>query len=148
MTVRAIVNREKERCVNTSVSLPLVDAVKAMSERDLNGLVVLSENARLLGILTDHDVLHALAKNDGYLEGLTVGDVMSSHVVTCDVDMALTQSLKLMGKHRIRHLVVVEEEKVRAVLSIKDVLQKLHDDDVLENNVLRDMAAAHSSAVA
>lgn len=72
---------------------------------------------------------------------------MSPNVVTCSTDIKFVEALKIMGMHRIRHLVVVEDERPVAILPIREVLSQIHQDDKLEINVLRDMAIALRAAL-
>jgi len=60
----------------------------------------------------------------------------------------LTESLRIMGKHKIRHLVVKEDGRAVAIVSIRDVLSQIHHNDELEVNVLRDIALASRGIIA
>lgn len=142
MPVSAILNVDLNGYNQIHPGAHLIEAINAMADRNFNGLVVLGENQRLIGILTDQDVLRIIASNDGHLSHLLVSDAMSTNVVTCSPETSFSQALARMGKHRIRHLVVLDQDTVVGILSIKDVLQKVHEDESLEIKVLREMAAS------
>ncbi len=120
----------------------LVDAARALNEYKSNALAVIDKNHRLVGIVTDHDIIKTVATRHEQLQHVTVKEVMSKNVVTCRSETHLTDALRLMGTHSIRHLVVVMDAQVKAVISVKDILSKIHSDDELEISVLRDVAAS------
>lgn len=120
----------------------LLDAARLMVSRNANALAVLAPDGKLAGILTDHDVMRALVSGDGDIEGQQVGAWMTHNVVTCAADARLDEALGKMGRHRIRHLVVVADGRPVGVLGIRALLAKIHQQDELEINVLRDVAVA------
>jgi len=118
-----------------------------MVELGVNALAVMDRRGQLVGVLTDHDVMRALADCNGRLTDEPVSLQMSSKVVTCSADTKLTQALSLMGKHGIRHLVVTENKLPIAMLSIRNILAKIHENELLEIEILRDIAVASRAAV-
>ncbi len=97
--------------------------------------------------MTDHDIVRAVHEGKGRIKKQIVANWMSPNVVTCSTDIKFVEALKIMGMHRIRHLVVVEDERPVAILPIREVLSQIHQDDKLEINVLRDMAIALRAAL-
>ena len=125
----------------------LSDACALMVKNKVNAIAVIEDGLHLVGILTDHDVMRALDGRAGKLGVAPVFDWMTDKVITCSPDTKLTQAIRLMGKHGIRHLVVVDGTTPIAVLGIRAVLSKIHEQDEMEINVLRDMAVAHRSSL-
>lgn len=111
-----------------------------MAENTRNAVAIINDQNALRGILTDHDVMRALHASDGHLGSFKVCDWMTANVITCTLDTKLSAALRILGRHRIRHLVVIEGEKPIAVVGAREILGKLHDNDVLEINTLRDIA--------
>ncbi len=142
MSVAALINTETTELAKCRPDQTLFEAVKTMTDRSINALAVIEKNYRLSGILTDHDVMRALAARDGQLEGEIVSGWMTHNVISCSPDTKLTEAVRLMGRHRIRHLVVIDSYKPVAVLGIREVLAELHQQDELEIGVLRDVAVA------
>jgi CBS domain-containing protein len=147
MSVKAILNYDRGKLAKCAPDDTLVQAVKRMVKLGVNALVVASTNDKLVGVLTDHDIMRALDDCDGRLTSELVSVQMSSKVITCTPDTKLKEALFLMGKHTIRHLVVVEEEHPVAMLSIRDVLARIHQNEILEIDTLRDIAVASRAAV-
>ncbi len=116
--------------------------VARMVENHLNALAVLEADGSLAGIVTDHDVMRAIYEGQGRLGSQLVSDWMSRQVVTCPLGTKVTDALRIMGVHKIRHLVIADGDRPVAVLGIRAILSKIHQDDELEKRVLRDLAAA------
>ncbi|MEX0317619.1 MAG: CBS domain-containing protein [Ruegeria sp.] len=123
-----------------SRNMTVIQAAHRIAELDANALAVISEDGDVEGIITDHDIIRAIANGNMRLGKTPVEACMSAPVITCDDSTRLSEALKLMGKHRIRHLVVVSNGAFVRLLTIKDLLEKIHEDKELEFNVLRDMA--------
>lgn len=140
MTVRSVVDAQHPKkppfCEPTT---SLFDAAVEIAELDVNALAVV-EDGQLVGIITDHDIIRALADSGPGFGGSKVQDWMTSKVVTCSLEDKLSKALNLMAAHGIRHLVVVEGDRPVAVLGSKEVLTRIHENDDLELRVLRDLA--------
>jgi len=88
------------------------------------GSAVVQDGEALAGILTERDVLRAVA-NGADPERTLVGDHMSPEVVTAGPDWDVMEAAAVMARHRIRHLVVYEGGQLLGVLSVRDVLPAL-----------------------
>jgi CBS domain-containing protein len=88
------------------------------------GSAVVCDGARLVGILTERDVLR-LAGDGAELDQVRVGDVMTREVVAISPDADILAAARLMGERQIRHLPVVEGENVLGIVGIRDVLGAL-----------------------
>ena len=149
MTVKALLELDKSALVIGRPDTHLLDAVKLLVNKGVNALVVLDNDGQLKGIVTDHDIIKALDQHGGKISSVPVSQCMTEDVISCDNEQTLMGALDLMGRHHIRHLVVKEAGKVVAVLSIKDVLRRLHEDEKLELSVLKDVVvAARATATA
>ncbi|HAW57321.1 MULTISPECIES: cyclic nucleotide-binding/CBS domain-containing protein [Hyphomonas] len=126
----------------------LLDVARDLVNHNVNAIVVLNGTEDLVGILTDFDIMRALAHSKGDLSGIEVYEWMTEKVITCAIDEKLADALRLMGRYGIRHLVVTDCGVPVATLSIRDVLAKIHEHDELEISVLRDIAVAARASVA
>lgn len=120
----------------------LTDMVELMVENGVNSVAIIDDKNHLIGVLTDHDIMRAIHSGNGALENAQVSKWMTKKVVTCAPETKLTEALKLMGRHGIRHLVVADGATPLVVIGIRAILAKIHEHDELEVNVLRDIAVA------
>jgi CBS domain-containing protein len=103
----------------------LGDAARRMDERGVGAVLVL-EGERLLGILTERDLLKAVAR--GFKEDAKVADWMTRHPETIDSSDATDHAAALMIHGGFRHLPVLEEGSVAGIISIRDLMRVALED--------------------
>jgi CBS domain-containing protein len=108
-------------------TLPLTEVAKRMVAKDV-GAVLVFDDEGLCGILTERDVLRAVA--DGIDENTLVRDRMTPSPETLDADDTTQHAAVLMIHGGFRHLPVVEQGKVVGVLSIRDLMRVVLEDSV------------------
>jgi CBS domain-containing protein len=122
-TVETIMTRDLLR-VDAGVSL--VDAAGRMNDRRV-GAVLVFDGERLAGILTERDVLRAVAA--AAVEGGTVGDWMTSTPETIEPSETASQAAALMLHGGFRHLPVADGDRVIGVVSIRDLIRHVLPDE-------------------
>ena len=119
--------RVRELASNATVTVgpghTLRDAAKLMNKHRV-GSAVVQDGELLAGIITERDVLRAVA-NGIDADGDAVSEHMSPEVVTAGPDWDVGEAAAAMMKHRVRHLVVYEGGQLLGVLSVRDVLPAL-----------------------
>ncbi|GJQ37457.1 MAG: CBS domain-containing protein [Anaerolineales bacterium] len=140
-TVRKLLE-VKENAKNFSVesSQTVLDALRVMADARI-GAVLVTDNGKIVGIYTERDYLYK-----GELAGRIAGetplrDVMTSQMFTVNLNTSVEQCMGLMKQHRLRHLPVVENEKLLGIVSMRDVLLaaiELKDSEIrgLENYIM------------
>jgi CBS domain-containing protein len=103
---------------------PLVEAATAMNERRVGSALVV-EDGRLIGIVTERDVLRAVGS--GNVDGL-VGDWMTRHPETVDADESTQQAGVVMIHGGFRHLPVLDDGKPVGIVSIRDLMRVALED--------------------
>lgn len=87
----------------------IVDAAKAMRGED-SGIVPIVDGTRLVGVLTDRDIVTRVIAAEKDPRAVKVEDIASEKLVTIDPDQDLDEALRLMARHQVRRLPVVEED--------------------------------------
>jgi len=108
-------------------SLPITEVAKRMVAKDVGAVLVFDEGA-LRGILTERDVLRAVA--DGLDEATLVRDRMTANPETLDADDTTEHAAVLMIHGGFRHLPVMEQGEVVGMLSIRDLMRVVLEDSV------------------
>jgi CBS domain-containing protein len=101
-------------------SMPLGEAAQLMKREDVGALPVV-ENGRLVGVLTDRDIVVRVVAEARDAQALQVGDVASRELVTAAPDQPLDEALRLMARHRVRRLPVVDGDRLVGILAQADV---------------------------
>jgi CBS domain-containing protein len=106
---------------------PVSYAAKMMKQEDV-GLAPVVENDRLIGTLTDRDVVVRVVAEGKDPESITVREVASKDLVTIDPQQDLSEALRLMASHQVRRLPVVEEDgRLVGVVAQADVAREAGD---------------------
>jgi CBS domain-containing protein len=107
------------------------------------GAVIVSESGTSVdGIISERDIVRALAEHGPATLAMTVADLMTKGVVTCAPSDTISHVAKVMTQRRIRHVPVMEGGKLAGIVSVGDVVKFRMDELELEANVLRDYAVA------
>jgi CBS domain-containing protein len=108
-------------------------AARAMADRKVGAAGVV-ENDRLVGIITERDVLRRVVAEGGDPMSALVADVMSSPVISVDLNTSVADAADIMRTNHIRHLAVLDADgKVTGILALQYVLYDMLDD--LERSV-------------
>ncbi|HSV30384.1 MAG TPA: CBS domain-containing protein, partial [Candidatus Omnitrophota bacterium] len=120
------------------------EAARTMSQKGISSLVVVDEAGRPAGIVTERDVLKAVANQRNEAADVPLGSVMSSPVATVRHDAFVYVAMGRMGRLKLRHLVAVDEQGVaQGVVTVRGLLQ-LRASDALE--IGDEIATAGSAA--
>jgi CBS domain-containing protein len=117
-TIRDLMTRSP-RTVDTAGSA--ADAARLMRDEDV-GLIPIVESDRLVGTITDRDIAVRLVAEGKSPEKTRVADIASRELVTIDPDQDVDEALRLMAKHQVRRLPVVEEDgKLVGIVAQADI---------------------------
>jgi len=100
----------------------LKDALDLLSEKDIGALPVLKEG-RLVGIFSERDFVRAASDNPSLSLGSCVSELMTKDVLTVSPSDSVERCMKLMTEQHIRHLPVVEGDKMIGMVSIGDAVK-------------------------
>ena len=141
MFVSDILAHKGNRVVAVTPEEMLASAIAVLSARRIGAVVVLGADKTLLGILSERDILHAVAKHAADALTLRVAEVMTTPVTTCDPDNTVEHVMEVMTNHRFRHLPVVRRGQLLGIVSIGDVVKWRLDEARQETEVLRQYIA-------
>lgn len=141
MDVEAIL-RSKGRAVATIRREETVRAaVNELISRNIGALVVSGDGDSVDGIVSERDIVHALAARGADLLSLKVEEVMTQPAVTCDPQDSIEQLMAEMTNRRIRHFPVVRDGRLCGIVSIGDVVKNRLGEVEYEARSLRSFIA-------
>jgi CBS domain-containing protein len=123
MTVKAIVNNKGSDVVTIEPTVSIAAALKRLAERRIGALVVQGADNRLVGILSERDIVFALARDGAGILDAPVSQVMTRKVETCDLSETVSSVMERMTAGKFRHLPVVEQNRLAGIVSIGDVVK-------------------------
>ena len=136
MQVKEILRVKGSRLLSIEPAGRAVDAVTTMAKENLGSLVVM-EQGRMIGMLTFHELLRALASRGGALGELRVADIMLRDPVTASPDMEVNELRRTMLESGARYLPVMHDERLLGVISFRDVAKAVLEEQDFENKMLK-----------
>jgi len=119
----------------------LAEAVRTLAERRIGAVVVTGADGGLLGILSERDIIRALAQSGPAALETPVSRAMTAKVVTCRTQTSIDELMEIMTSGRFRHVPVLENDRVAGVISIGDVVKYRLAEVEAESRAMRDYIA-------
>lgn len=132
--VREVMTSNPETCPPDA---SIVDAAKAMAQKDVGPIPVV-EGERLVGLLTDRDIVVQVVAKGLDPQSTTVSEIASSDLSTVSPDEDLDQALRLLAERQVRRLPVVEGDKLVGILAQADIAR--HGDDSRTGQVVEQIS--------
>jgi CBS domain-containing protein len=123
MTVKLVLSRKGTDVATIEPHATLETAVKTLAERRIGALVVTGADRRIVGIVSERDIVRVLAKNGAQALQRPVAEVMTRNVVTCAERDRIAELMEKMTAGKFRHLPVVEQGRLAGIVSIGDVVK-------------------------
>jgi CBS domain-containing protein len=141
MTVKAILSRKGGDVVTIAPTANLTDAVKLLAERRIGAILVTGPDSRVAGILSERDIVRAVADRGHAALEENVGAVMTRKVTTCTEADTIAAIMERMTEGKFRHMPVVDQGKLVGVISIGDVVKWRVEEIEGESAALREYIA-------
>ena len=122
MTIAAVLEGKGSKVETIPTDAALFDAVQQLGEKRIGALPVV-EDGRIVGIVSERDVIYCLREHGREALDWTVGRVMSSPAITVDSRTEVLEALAIITERRVRHLPVVERGEIRGIVSIGDLVK-------------------------
>lgn len=120
----AMILEEKGRSVVTiGASATIGEAISELAIHKIGAIVVVEAAERIVGIVSERDVVRAVAKEGSDVMSQPVGSIMTSDVVTCGDRETIIEVMTRMTLGRFRHLPVAEGGRLSGIISIGDVVK-------------------------
>lgn len=124
LTVRDLLKVKGEGVWAISPETSTLDALRFMTEKNVGALVVL-EDGILVGIISERDFVHRIADTRAAHLEASIGDTMTTKVITVTPDQTIAECMLLMTDKRIRHLPVMAGDELIGLISIGDVVKAI-----------------------
>ncbi|MHA1566108.1 MAG: CBS domain-containing protein [Alphaproteobacteria bacterium] len=138
MNVRTILSTKGSSVETILPSASITEAAKQLRNRNLGALIVSNTGTTVDGILSERDIIRALAISGAQTLDKRVDDLMTADVHTCTPDDTVADIMVKMTAKRIRHVPVVNDDALCGIISIGDVVKIRLEEVESEAHALRD----------
>jgi CBS domain-containing protein len=122
MTIASVLQAKGSAIETIASDATVFNAVRKLGEKRIGALPVI-DGGRIVGIISERDVIYSLRDQGSGVLQATVGSVMSAPAITVSPDTGVLEALALITQRRIRHLPVVEHGEIRGIVSIGDLVK-------------------------
>lgn len=140
MLVSEILEKKGTEVVAIEYEASCRSLIALLDSYNIGAAVVVSEGERIIGIISERDVVRAIAKHGEVVLGWLVRDLATKALITCSPNDNVAHAMKLMTRKRVRHLVVTDDGSLVGIISIGDIVKHRLKEMEFENRVLRDVA--------
>ena len=126
-TVRQLLDQKGREILSIDPSATVFDAVAKMAEKDVGSLVVM-DNDEIVGMITERHYARNVVLKGKTSPATPISDIMERNVVVVQPEQSVEQCMAIMTDKRIRHLPVVDGEKLIGVISIGDLVKSIAGD--------------------
>lgn len=137
MLVQDILRVKGSRVHTVGPEIGVDELVQTLVRNNVGSLVVCDADGRMLGIVSERDILRCIAKHRNACGGMLVRELMTKDVVTGSPADDIATVMGLMTDHRIRHLPILDGGKLVGIVSIGDVVKAQRDEMAMENYYLK-----------
>jgi CBS domain-containing protein len=137
MTVSSILAQKGREVVTIEPGARLADATKLLAERHVGSVLILGADCRLVGIISEREIVHALAARGAVALEEPVSEIMARKVEICNERDTIVSIMERMTEGKFRHVPVIDQGRLVGIVSIGDVVK--HRLQEME----RDSAAMH-----
>ena len=138
--VSQIIDRKGGQVVSVARQAPVLEAIRVMAEHHI-GAVLVMEGDQLLGIVSERDYARKVILQGRSSHDTPVAVIMSSPVVCVGPHDSIAECMSIMTEKHIRHLPVVEGERVIGVISIGDLVKEMIEEQKQEISLLQQYIA-------
>ncbi len=140
MTVMSILSRKGHEVLTIEPTAALSAATKLLAQRRIGALVVTGADHRIVGIISERDIVRALGERGAQVLDAPVAEVMTRKVVTCSERDTTAELMEQMTAGKFRHLPVLEQGRLVGIVSIGDVVKSRleemqHDTEALQDYI-------------
>lgn len=140
MKIEEILRKKGHDVLTITESKSVLAAAEVLVEHNIGGLVVM-KGEHATGIVTERDILRATARRPGELDSIQVGEVMTRDLITAKPEDQLLQMMDVMAENKIRHLPILEGDRLAGIISIGDLVNACRVVAEEENSQLRQYIA-------
>lgn len=125
MTIAAILKHKGHAVVTVAPTATVPEVSALLTEHRIGAVLVMDHADKILGIVSERDIVRSIAQNGARTLEMTAGQLMTRAIHLASQDMTVEEAMRTMTSGRVRHLPVVENGAVVGMISIGDVVKSV-----------------------
>jgi CBS domain-containing protein len=138
MTVKTVLSTKGTEVITIAPTASMEQAIATLTQHRIGALVVLGAEGRMIGVLSERDIVRALAEHGIGVLNQPLSQSMTRTVVTCCESDSIAEIMERMTHGRFRHIPVVDDDRLVGIVSIGDVVKQRLTEMERETEALRD----------
>jgi CBS domain-containing protein len=120
MAEKLVLSLIKRKCITITEDSTISDLTDLLTLNNIGAVVVVDNNNKVIGIVSERDVIRNYNKNYNYIK-----NIMTNKLISCDLSISSTSLLEIMNKNKVRHVPIINKDKLLGIVSIGDVVKRL-----------------------
>ena len=141
MTVRNILAEKGDLVYTVNIDKKINDVIEILNSYNIGVVVIVDNDNRIKGILSERDIIRKMEDHSASIYVAPVKTCMTANPLTCEKDATIDEVMSIMTKYKIRHLPVVEDNRLAGLISIGDIVKRKIEITEQEAAALRDYIA-------
>lgn len=143
MLVETVLHGKGTDVVTVRPEATVSEAARLLCAHRIGALVVVDEHEKIVGMLSERDIVRGMALKGSVVHEMQVRELMSADVLVCRPEDSLAQLMSVMTNRRVRHLPVIDgDNRLRGIVTIGDIVKNRLDEATMEVDSLRDYVMA------
>ncbi len=138
MNVKHILSQKGADVLTLEPTATLADAMDILAKRRIGALVITGADRRIVGIISERDIVRAIADHGTGILQSPVSELMTRKVVTCGQNETIAEIMGRMTAGKFRHVPVVDQGRLIGIVSIGDIVKARLEELEQEHDALRD----------
>ncbi len=140
MKLKELLEHKSKEIIKIDSRKTVSEAIKLLNKHKIGSLLVMSENKKLEGIITERDILFKCLDNGKDNHKIKISEVMTSqeNLIIGTADDTLSYAMRVMINKKIRHLPIIDKENLIGLVSIGDVMKEVLEQSEAEVKLLRE----------
>lgn len=136
MDIASVLRTKGNTIVSVQPTTLLPELASTIASRRIGAVLVLDDDGNLTGIVSERDVVKALANYGAAVQTMSAGDIMTRTVTTVTPKTTIIEAIELMDRGYFRHLPVLDNGTLLGIISVRDVARARIEREVEENESL------------
>ena len=142
MTLAVVLAHKGRETITTTSDTSLRDIAQTLSEKGIGAILITTADRELLGVVSERDVVRAIARRGAPVLDEPVSDHMTRRVVTATAETSVVEAMTSMTSGRFRHIPVMRDNRVEGLVSIGDLVKHRLSEMEGENKALHEYITA------